>query len=110
MKITNPDKQIKKRKTVKGVLNEVRRLLGDFDNWVQGDWEQEQEDGSFCYCLNGAINAASVDHNTANEVKAAIDAAIPGRWKSKLAREIKEWNEEAGYVEIPRPSRTPRRR
>lgn len=90
-KITNPRKQIKKRKTVKGVLNEVRRVLSDFDNWVQQDWEEQKEDGSFCYCLNGAIDAASASPDLAAEVKRVVDENIPVRFRERWAKRIKEW-------------------
>jgi hypothetical protein len=96
-KITDPDKQIKKRKTVKGVLNEVRRLLSDYENWVQGDWEEEKDDGSFCYCLNGAIDAASATPELAAEVKLAVDKNIPRRWLANPLKKLKEWALKDGH-------------
>jgi len=81
MKITDP-KQIKKRKTVKGVIRQVRRLLSDYENWLQEGFQDQKEDGRFCYCLAGAIDAVAANDAVATEAKQAVVQAIPSRFKN----------------------------
>ncbi len=100
MKITNPNKQIKKRKTVKGVVREVRRLLSDFDNWVQEDWKVKRDDGTFCYCLNGAIDAVAVDKDLATQVKEEVGGAIPRGFQKQYVREGRVGDAEEPIIDL----------
>lgn len=90
MKITDPNK-VPKRKTVKGVLRQVRKLLSDYDNWIQGEWfthpgDPDGKEDRFCYCLNGAIDAVAADPALAAKVKQEVGNAIPARFLAKQYR------------------------